>query len=127
MRAKRIRPPTEGWKRRNVAEGRAHLSSTLPTLQIAWDSTSLKDLICPRKYYYQMIEGWRPKGESVHLKFGIHYHDALELYDKCRAGVVERERTIRRDGIEYDVEAAMRRIRDAGLPAYLATRLQWGE
>lgn len=29
--------------------------------------------------------------------------------------------------LEYDVEAAMRRIRDAGLPAYLASRLQWGE
>lgn len=29
--------------------------------------------------------------------------------------------------VEYDVAAAMRRIRDAGLPAFLAERLQWGE
>lgn len=29
--------------------------------------------------------------------------------------------------LEYDVEAAMKRILDAGLPPYLAGRLQWGE
>lgn len=34
---------------------------------------------------------------------------------------------IRHVRLEYDVEAAMRRIRDAGLPAFLAERLQWGE
>ena len=29
--------------------------------------------------------------------------------------------------LEYDIPAAMRRIRDAGLPQFLADRLQWGE
>jgi diadenosine tetraphosphatase ApaH/serine/threonine PP2A family protein phosphatase len=29
--------------------------------------------------------------------------------------------------LEYDIPAAMRRIRDAGLPGFLADRLQWGE
>lgn len=29
--------------------------------------------------------------------------------------------------LEYDVAGAMRRIREAGLPAFLADRLQWGE
>lgn len=29
--------------------------------------------------------------------------------------------------LEYDIPAAMRRIREAGLPAFLADRLQWGE
>ncbi len=29
--------------------------------------------------------------------------------------------------LEYDIEAAMKRIRDAGLPSFLADRLQWGE
>lgn len=55
-------------------------------VQYAWDSTSLgwlKD--CPRKYYYSMIEGWRSKHESVHLKFGILYHKGLESYDRLRA------------------------------------------
>lgn len=55
-------------------------------VQYAWDSTSLGWLKeCPRKYYYSMIMGYRSKGESVHLKFGIIYHSALELYDKLRA------------------------------------------
>ncbi|MCC6650327.1 MAG: metallophosphoesterase family protein [Candidatus Eisenbacteria bacterium] len=29
--------------------------------------------------------------------------------------------------LEYDIPAAMKRIRDAGLPPFLAERLQWGE
>jgi diadenosine tetraphosphatase ApaH/serine/threonine PP2A family protein phosphatase len=29
--------------------------------------------------------------------------------------------------LEYDVAGAMRRIREAGLPAFLADRLQWGQ
>jgi len=28
-----------------------------------------------------MIEGWAPKDDSVHLRFGIEYHKALEEYD----------------------------------------------
>lgn len=51
-------------------------------IQWAWDSTSLGWLKeCPRKYYYHMIEGWRTKGDQVHLEFGIIYHEALDLYD----------------------------------------------
>ncbi|HEX4919745.1 MAG TPA: PD-(D/E)XK nuclease family protein [Candidatus Bathyarchaeia archaeon] len=52
-------------------------------VQYAWDSTSLGWLKeCPRKYFYSMIEGWRPKHEAVNLKFGALYHAALELYDR---------------------------------------------
>lgn len=62
---------------------------TGPThFQIAWDSTSLglfKE--CPRKYYYQIILGWRPKGESVHLKFGQLYHSGMEAYDHFAASI----------------------------------------
>lgn len=59
-------------------------------IQYAWDSTSLGWLKeCPRKYFYHMIEGWRSKSESVHLKYGIWYHNALELYDKLRAGAYD--------------------------------------
>ena len=28
-----------------------------------------------------MIEGWSPKEDSIHLRFGIEYHKALEQYD----------------------------------------------
>jgi hypothetical protein len=55
-------------------------------LQFAWDSTSLGYLKeCPRKYFYTIVEGWRGKGQSVHLEFGGLYHKALEEYDKLRA------------------------------------------
>lgn len=45
---------------------------------------------------------------------------AYLLYD-------ERERLLRHVRIEYDIAGAMRRIVDAGLPSFLAERLQWGE
>lgn len=49
----------------------------------AWDSTMLgyyKD--CPRKYYYYMVLGIRPKGTGHHLLFGQYYQAALETYAK---------------------------------------------
>jgi diadenosine tetraphosphatase ApaH/serine/threonine PP2A family protein phosphatase len=39
----------------------------------------------------------------------------------------EGARTLRHVRVEYDVESAMRRILEAGLPPFLAERLQWGE
>src|SRR5580693_8242356 len=55
-------------------------------IQVAWDSTSLGWLkVCPRLYYYQMIEGWASNEESVHLRFGQEYHHALQDYDVLRA------------------------------------------
>lgn len=54
-------------------------------IQFALDSTSIGMFkTCPRLYYYTMIEGWQPKGESVHLTFGILYHEALHNYDILR-------------------------------------------
>lgn len=54
-------------------------------LQYAWDSTSLGYFkTCPRLYYYQMIEGWVPKDESIHLIYGNAYHSSLEMYDRHR-------------------------------------------
>ena len=36
-------------------------------IQFAWDSTSLGLLkTCPRLYYYTIIEGYAPRGESIH-------------------------------------------------------------
>ena len=45
----------------------------------------------------------------------------------CYALYDDEAASIRIVRIEYDVEGAMRRIVDAGLPAFLAERLQWGE
>jgi len=55
-------------------------------VQFAWDSTSLGYLkTCPRLYQYIMIEGYSSKDESIHLRFGIEYHQALQEYDLARA------------------------------------------
>lgn len=66
----------------------APTSPYLPGTQIqyAWDSTSLGYLkTCPRLYYLSQIEGWTPKDENIHLRFGGEYHSAIEDYDKLRA------------------------------------------
>lgn len=46
---------------------------------------------CPRKYYYTIINGYIPRAESVHLKFGLIYHAALERYDHAKAGGASHE------------------------------------
>jgi hypothetical protein len=39
-----------------------------PLKQWAWNSSTLKPAKeCARKYYYQVILGWIPRGENVHL------------------------------------------------------------
>lgn len=74
-------------------------------IQFAWDSTSLGWLKeCPRKYQYSMIEGWRSRSESVHLKYGQLYHSALETYDKYRAFEPERSHD---DAVENAVWEAL--------------------
>lgn len=65
-------------------------------VQFAWDSTSLGYLkTCPRLYQYIMIEGWGSVDESVHLRFGIEYHSALQNYDIAIANGVNREDAIK--------------------------------
>jgi diadenosine tetraphosphatase ApaH/serine/threonine PP2A family protein phosphatase len=47
-----------------------------------------------------------------------------------RAGYLvydDQQRLVEHVRLEYDIPAAMQRIRDAGLPPFLAERLQWGE
>lgn len=65
-------------------------------IQFAWDSTSLGYFkTCPRLYYYTMICGWGGKDESVHLRFGIEYHQALQEFDAFITEGAEREDAIR--------------------------------
>ena len=55
-------------------------------IQFAWDSTCLGLFkSCPRLYQYTMIDGYVGKGESIHLRFGQEYHQALQDYDIARA------------------------------------------
>ena len=77
-------------------------------IQYAFDSTSLGYFkTCPRLYQYVMLEGWAGKGESVHLRFGIEYHAALEQFDRLMAEGAEREDAIRRV-----VQSLLERIAD---------------
>ena len=64
-------------------------------IQFAYDSTSLGYLkTCPRLYQYIMIEGWGTRDESIHLRFGIEYHTALQDYAISRAKGVKHEDAI---------------------------------
>ena len=66
-------------------------------IQFAWDSTSLGYLkTCPRLYQYIMIEGWGSRDESVHLRFGIEYHKAVEEFHKLRASGTKFEDALRK-------------------------------
>lgn len=70
-------------------------------LQFGWDSTSIKVAEeCLRKYKYQMIDGWKSRNESVHLRFGAHYATAIEHYYKSQA-----------EGADHD-EALLRVMRE---------------
>jgi hypothetical protein len=74
-------------------------------LQFAWDSTSLGELkLCPRRYQYTIIEGWRKASENVHFRFGGEYHAALEHYDRLRA-----EGMAHKDALEETVSTALYR------------------
>ena len=77
-------------------------------IQFAWDSTSIGMIkTCPRLYYYTMIEGWVPKGDSIHLKFGIEYHHAMETYAHLRAIAITHE-----DAVRHTVSDLLNRTRD---------------
>lgn len=69
-----------------TTEGPSPFSTSLPTLQLAWDSTSLSLLQeCPRKYQYSMLMQFHAPGLSIHLDFGIRFHSAIECYHRAKA------------------------------------------
>jgi len=77
-------------------------------IQYAWDSTSLGLLkTCPRLYQYTIIEGWSPRNESIHLRFGGEYHAALQDYDIARAQGLAHEAAI-----HHCIHALMERTAD---------------
>lgn len=55
------------------------------SLQFALDSTSIGySKSCLRKYKLTIIDGWRKKDASVHLRFGGEFASALEFYNKFK-------------------------------------------
>jgi len=77
-------------------------------IQYAYDSTSLGLLkTCPRLYQYTMIDGYVGRGESIHLRFGIEYHQALQDYDIARATGISHE-----DAVHDAISDLVRRTHD---------------
>lgn len=77
-------------------------------IQFAWDSTSLGYLkTCPKLYEYHVIEGWVPKDESIHLRFGQEYHAAIQDFENLRA-----EGTAFEPAIEEVMRRLLLRIKD---------------
>lgn len=61
-------------------------------VQWGWDQTSIKLAEeCLYKYKLRMLEGWRPRGISVHLFFGGVYASALEHFHKHRANGMDHD------------------------------------
>lgn len=70
-------------------------STKLPGFQLAYDSTSLGELMrCPRAYQLGIVAGWRAASENVHLEFGILLHAGRELYYKLRAGSASHDEAV---------------------------------
>ncbi len=77
-------------------------------LLFAWSSTTLGLLKeCPRKFQYTVIERWGSRDESIHLRFGIEYHHALQDYAIARAEGMHHE-----DAIHECVRALHHRVFD---------------
>lgn len=76
-------------------------SKVVPSLQIAWDSTSLGELkLCPTRYKYVIIDGYEPSGVNVHLRFGIEFGAATEVLDRALVAGANHE-TAAKEAVQY--------------------------
>lgn len=63
-----------------------------PYFQTAWDSTSLASYMqCPRRYWYEILEGWRPKALSADILFGSAMHESCAVYETHRLNGMEHD------------------------------------
>lgn len=70
-------------------------SKLLPGLQLAWDSTSIGAAKkCARYYQYEIVLGFRGRGDNVHLTFGIIMHKARELYDHAKCALKSHDEAV---------------------------------
>jgi len=64
-------------------------------IQYAWSSIGLELIkTCARKYQYTIIDGWATRNDSIHLRFGLEYHQALQDYAISRAKDIPHEDAI---------------------------------
>lgn len=71
-------------------------STKIPHLQLAWDSTSIGLLkTCARKYYLSIVLSKQAPADSIHLSFGILYHEAHRHFQLMIIQGVDREQAIK--------------------------------
>jgi hypothetical protein len=64
-------------------------------LQLQVNSSSLGPFkTCPRKYYYEVIQGLETPERSVHLTFGTLMHQGIALYEKWKLNEVDHEQAL---------------------------------
>lgn len=81
-----------------TAQANSSFSSTIPKLQIAWDSVSSgARKKCARYYQLTIIEGYTVAAgtTSDDLTFGLLFHAATEVYEHQRAQGVDHEAAVR--------------------------------
>lgn len=67
-----------------INNGNTAFSTTVPNLQIVWDSTSFRALMfCARSYQLGILQGWR-ENTAADLEFGIYFATGTEVYAKER-------------------------------------------
>ncbi len=69
------------------------------TIQYAWDSVSLTNILaCPRRYQYSIIDGYVSKapGYAIALVFGILFHKGMEFYEIAKAAGATHDEATRR-------------------------------
>lgn len=104
----------------------------LPKFQTAWDSTSIGVAKkCPRKYQLSIVEGWGSRRESHHLRYGILYHRALEVYDHKIAEGRDHEAALRESlwdlakGCQDTIEVKVPEDQIAEVGDMVVLRKQW--
>lgn len=69
---------------------------SVPTLQKAWDNTSLKTLKqCPYLYWNTIGKGYKFKREHPRLSYGTYFHWGMEKYEKLKALGEDQESAMR--------------------------------
>lgn len=65
--------------------------------QFAWDSVSLNSFkTCPRKYLYEIVNGYELKLRPATLSFGIFFHTCLENWHKLLASGMSKDTALLR-------------------------------
>ncbi len=68
---------------------------SVPTLQKAWDNTSIKALkACNYLYHKTIGTGFRPKRVHPRLDYGTYFHWGMEQYEKLRVKKISQEEAL---------------------------------